>query len=103
MLSPAPGKTTRTRYEFQTSVGPFHIVKHQSRYHAVYAGIIICSCYRAEEIAAVLGYGYKFSFLGSGLGEIDTTNLRIPTDLSDWTSCYSMHEDISGKFTPNPH
>jgi len=85
-------------YAFQTIIGPFSIVNQQGRHHAVYAGISILSCIQAGEVAAVLGYGYKFSILGAEFGEIDTSNLGIPTDLSDWTRCYYTPEGGMGNF-----
>jgi hypothetical protein len=75
-------------YEYHTSVGTFSIVQHQSCYHAVFSGISIYSCYSAAEVAAVLSNGYKFSLPGAELGEIDTSDLRIPIDLSGWIRCY---------------
>jgi len=88
-------------YEYQTSIGPFYIVKHQSRYHAVYTGISIGSCTHADEVAAVLGYGYKFNLFGAELGEIDTSNIGIPTDLSDWRRCYFIPSKIRVNFKHN--
>lgn len=88
-------------YSYQTSLGSFSIVFRQGVYHAVYGGISVLSFCRAEEVAAVLGYGYKFSLIGSQCGEIDTANLRIPTDLSDWTRCYFTPSDIKGAFRAN--
>ena len=85
-------------YSHQTSVGPFFIVKRAERYHAVYFDISILSCYRAEEVAAVLGYGYKFSLIGTQLGEIDTSKLGIPPDLSDWTRCYFAPSNVRRNF-----
>ena len=77
-------------YEYQTKMGPFYIVKNLCCYYAVYAGTSIWSSTRAEEIAAVLGNGYKFSFLGSELGEIDTTNLRLAS-VSCFFCCAFLH------------
>ena len=88
-------------YEYQTLIGHFYIVKHEDRYHAVYAGTSILSCTRPEEIAAVLGYGYKFNLLGAEICEIDTSNLGIPTDISNWTHCYFMPFKIRGNFLHN--
>jgi len=71
-------------YEFQTSVGPFYIAEYQGRYHAVFEGESIGSCTGADQIAAVLGYGYKFNFICVELDELDTTKLGISPSLSDW-------------------
>jgi len=88
-------------YEYRTSIGIFCIVKHQGCYHAVFSGISIYSCCSAAEVAAVLSHGYKFSLLGAELGEIDTSDLRIPIDLSDWVRCYFIPGNIRGSFKDN--
>lgn len=85
-------------YSYQTSIGSFRIVKREEHYHAVYCDISILSCYRAEEVAAVLGYGHKFNLMGTKLGEIDTSNLGIPPDLSDWTRCYFAPANVRDNF-----
>ena len=71
-------------YVYQTAIGPFYIAENCGRYHAVFAGESIGSCTCADQVAAVLAYGYKFSFLGAEPGELDTSDLGIPLDLSNW-------------------
>ena len=85
-------------YMYQTSIGPFYIVEHQNRYYAVYAGVSIGKCSRADELAAVLGYGYKFVLVNASPDEIDTSNLGIPSELSDWTRCYFTPSTLRGDF-----
>ena len=85
-------------YEYQTPIGPFYIVEQQGRYHAIYSDISIGSCIHANEVAAVLGYGYKFTKPGMDSSEIDTSKLGIPTDLSNWISCYFVPNSIKGSF-----
>jgi hypothetical protein len=94
-------RTMRKCYEYQTSKGRFYIVRHENRYHAVYSGVSICNCNCAAEVAAVLSYGYKFKLLGTESSEIDTSDLGIPVDLSDWISCYFIPDDIRMNFTHN--
>ena len=81
-------------YEYRTSIGKFYIVEQNDRYHAVYAGFCIGSCQRPEELSAVLGYGYRFNLFGTEFGEINTFNLGIPSDLSDWTNHNSLPVDL---------
>jgi hypothetical protein len=88
-------------YEYRTTIGPFYIVKQGDCYHAIYAGISLFRCCRADEIAAVLGYGYKFNRFGSEIGETDTFDLGIPTDLSDWTLRYFVSTNIRSNFKQN--
>ena len=71
-------------YVYQTSIGPFYIAEYRDRYHAVFRGESIGSCTGADQIAAVLAYGYKFPFFSAEPGEIDTSKLGIPPDLSGW-------------------
>jgi hypothetical protein len=79
-------------YEYKTSIGPFYIAEYQGRYHAVFAGESLGSCTGADQIAAVLGYGYKFNFLCAELDELDTSNLGISPDLSDWKRLPSVRQ-----------
>lgn len=88
-------------YEYRTAIGTFYIVQYQECYHVFYAGFSIGSCNRPEELAAVLGYGYKFSLLGPGMGEIDTSNLGIPVNLSDWGRSDFLPVNIKGYFKNN--
>ena len=88
-------------YEYLTSIGRFYIVKHENRYHAVFSGTSICNCNCAAEVAAVLGEGYKFKLIGSELDEIDTTSLRIPSDLTRWIQSYFIPDEIRENFTNN--
>ena len=88
-------------YEYQTKIGSFYIVKNLSGYHAVYAGMSIWNCNSANEVASILSDGFKFNFLGAELGEIDTSNLGIPQNLSNWTRCYYMPSHIRGNFKYN--
>lgn len=85
-------------YEYQTSIGPFYIVKRQNIYHAVFAGISIESHPSADKLAAVLSNGYRFNLFGPGLGEIDTADLGIPTNISDWICCYFVPNNIKANF-----
>ena len=88
-------------FEYHTSIGPFYIVNHQDRYHAVYAETSIASCRRADELAAVLGYGYKFNLRETGGDEIDTSGLGIPPNLSDWICCYFTPDAVRVEFAQN--
>lgn len=84
-------------FEYHTSIGPFHIVRQQDCYHAVYAGTSIASCERADELAAILGYGYRFKLRETDAEgeEIDTSNLGIPPNISDWICCYFTPDVIT--------
>jgi len=91
----------RKCYMYQTPIGPFYIIKHQSYYHVVYDGVSFGICPRAGELAAVLGYGYKFKNPSADFDEIDTSNLGIPCELSDWTRCYFAPSSIRVNFKHN--
>ena len=88
-------------FEYHTSIGPFHIVERQECYHAVYAGVSIASCQRADELAAVLGYGYRFKIREEEGEEIDTSGLGIPPSLSDWICCYFTPDTIRVESAPH--
>jgi hypothetical protein len=85
-------------FEYHTSIGPFYIVNRHGRYHAVHEGASIASCLRADELAAVLGYGYRFKLREAEGDEIDTSGLGIPPNLSDWICCYFTPDVVRVEF-----
>ena len=85
-------------FEYHTPIGPFYIVGRQNGYHAVYEGNSIAICSRADELAAVLGYGYRFKLRETASDEIDTSDLGIPPNLSDWICCYFTPDATRAEF-----
>ena len=67
-------------FVWNTRIGPFYIAKIGERFHPVYDDESLGSCARPEQAAEDLAGGHTFS-ISSG---VDTADLGIPADLSEW-------------------
>lgn len=74
----------RKLYVWQTRVGPFYIAESEGRFHPVFQDKPLGSYHSPASAADDLAGGHTFSAAGG----IDTANLGIPCDISEWEHCH---------------
>lgn len=67
-------------YSYKTRAGTFYIAEHDGRFHAVFAEESLGSYATLQQAAEDLAGGHTFT-PSSG---VDTSELGIPEDLSEW-------------------
>jgi hypothetical protein len=76
----------RKLYAFQTRIGPFYIAEHRGRYHPMFDNESLGSYGSARQAADDLAGGHTPNVYDpSSKAYIDTADLGIPVDLSEWT------------------
>jgi hypothetical protein len=70
----------RRLYAWKTRVGPFYIAEHEGRYHVLFRDDSLGSYINPAQALDDLVGGHTFS---AGPG-IDTSDLEIPDELSEW-------------------
>ena len=68
-------------YYFKTQAGTFMIVPRHGRWHLIFQDDHLGSYVTVEQAVDALASGNASSLLG----RVDTSNLGIPRDLSDWS------------------
>ena len=70
----------RKLFVWNTKIGPFYIAEFQGRFHPVFEDDSLGSYSTPQQAAEDLAGGHTFS-ISSG---IDTANLGIPDDITEW-------------------